>query len=220
MENGDNTITCGALNIDESRVPTTDELGRMQKESPLPPAMGFNNNSMGGKFQEGHNQGRYPTQTFVNSESANILDNQSGDRPSGKSNNNAEIGVTGNATPLRRGNLVSRDDSGGCSKILHKCDYENEEYNLYFYCPKVNSKERDGSKHPTIKPLSLITKLLQLFKTPNKQLVLDPFIGTGTTAIAAINNNIDFIGIEKEQKYVDTANKRIKEHLIQEKLFE
>jgi DNA modification methylase len=71
-----------------------------------------------------------------------------------------------------------------------------------------------------MKPLSLITKLLTLFKTPNEQIVIDTFIGTGTTAIAAINNNINFIGIEKEQKYVDIANERIKNHKIQGNLFE
>jgi site-specific DNA-methyltransferase (adenine-specific) len=50
--------------------------------------------------------------------------------------------------------------------------------------------------------------------------VLDPFMGSGTTAVACINTNRKFIGIELEQKYVEIANKRIKEALSQTKLQE
>ena len=208
-ELGDKTITCGALNIDGGRVPTNDELGRMQKSSPLPSEYGFNDNSMGGKFQGGSDLGRYPAQTFCNSDASEILDNQSGERPSGKSNNNAETGVSGNATPLRRGKLISRNDTGGCSKVLDKCDYENEEYDIYNYCPKVSSKERGDSKHPTMKPISLITKILKLFMTPNQQVVYDPFTGTGSTGIACVTHERNFIGSEISEEYCKIAEKRI-----------
>jgi len=40
--------------------------------------------------------------------------------------------------------------------------------------------------------------------------VLDPFVGSGTTAIAALNNNRNFIGIDSSQEYIDLANGRIK----------
>ena len=50
-------------------------------------------------------------------------------------------------------------------------------------------------------------------------IVLDPFIGSGTTALVALKNNRKFIGIELNPKYVEMANKRIKPYLEQQKLF-
>jgi site-specific DNA-methyltransferase (adenine-specific) len=64
--------------------------------------------------------------------------------------------------------------------------------------------------HPTQKPVALFEYLIKTY-TNEGDLVLDNCIGSGTTAIACINTNRHFIGIEKEQKYVDIANKRIKE---------
>jgi site-specific DNA-methyltransferase (adenine-specific) len=64
--------------------------------------------------------------------------------------------------------------------------------------------------HPTQKPVALFEYLIKTYTNEN-DLVLDNCIGSGTTAIACINTNRHFIGIEKEQKYVDIANKRIKE---------
>ena len=64
--------------------------------------------------------------------------------------------------------------------------------------------------HPTQKPVALYEYLIKTY-TNEGALVLDNCIGSGTTAIACINTNRHFIGIEKEQKYVDIANKRIKE---------
>ncbi|HPL94889.1 MAG TPA: site-specific DNA-methyltransferase [Paludibacteraceae bacterium] len=64
--------------------------------------------------------------------------------------------------------------------------------------------------HPTQKPVELFEYLIKTYTNEN-ELVLDNCIGSGTTAIACINTNRHFIGIEKEQKYVDIANKRIKE---------
>jgi len=52
----------------------------------------------------------------------------------------------------------------------------------------------------------------------NFDTILDPFLGGGTTAIACINQNRNFIGIEKEPKYFDIANKRIKEAQAQFRL--
>ncbi len=49
----------------------------------------------------------------------------------------------------------------------------------------------------------------KIIKSTSAQIILDPFMGSGTTAIAALKNNRSFIGIEQSQKYVDVANKRI-----------
>lgn len=64
--------------------------------------------------------------------------------------------------------------------------------------------------HNTQKPVSLIEYLIKTYTNENET-VLDFTIGSGTTAVACINTNRNFIGIEKEKKYVDIANKRIQE---------
>jgi DNA modification methylase len=212
---GDSTITCGALNIDGGRVPIDKIRDKSQLRTMVrgvkeeKDVWGINNNKVPETLQVVREDGRYPAQTFCNSDASELLDNQSGERPSGKSNNNAEVGVSGNATPLRRGKLVSRNDTGGCSKVLDRCDYENEEYDIYNYCPKVSSKERGDSKHPTMKPISLITKILKLFIIPNQQVVYDPFTGTGSTGIACVTHKRNFIGSEISEEYCKIAEKRI-----------
>ena len=62
--------------------------------------------------------------------------------------------------------------------------------------------------HPTQKPAPLFEYLIKTYTNENET-VLDNCIGSGTTAIACINSNRSFIGIEQEQKYVDIANERI-----------
>lgn len=64
--------------------------------------------------------------------------------------------------------------------------------------------------HPTVKPLKLIEKLLEL-SVPQEynHIVLDPFAGSGTTLLAAKMRGIDYLGIEINQDYVDIAKKRL-----------
>lgn len=63
--------------------------------------------------------------------------------------------------------------------------------------------------HPTVKPLKLMEYLCKLTRTPSGGVVLDPFMGSGTTGIACINTGRDFIGIEKESEYFEIAQRRI-----------
>ena len=63
--------------------------------------------------------------------------------------------------------------------------------------------------HPTVKPVELMKYLCRLV-TPKGGTVLDPFMGSGSTGMAAKDEGFDFIGIEKEQEYFDIANARIK----------
>ncbi|HAM40546.1 MAG TPA: hypothetical protein DCP69_04225 [Candidatus Omnitrophica bacterium] len=65
--------------------------------------------------------------------------------------------------------------------------------------------------HPTVKPLSLMRYLCRLTKTPTGGVVLDPFMGSGTTGCAAIMEGRDFIGIEKEPEYLAIAERRIRD---------
>ncbi len=62
----------------------------------------------------------------------------------------------------------------------------------------------------TNKPVELIENILK-HSSNEGGIILDPFLGSGTTAIAAINTGRFFIGIEKEPKYVDIARKRLED---------
>ena len=73
----------------------------------------------------------------------------------------------------------------------------------------VQPWEYSGNKeHPTEKAVSVIAPLVRSFSKPG-DLVLDPFSGSGTTAVAAALNGRDYIGIELEQKYCDLARRRL-----------
>lgn len=74
------------------------------------------------------------------------------------------------------------------------------------------SKQEDFTLHPTQKPVALFEYLIRTY-TNEGEIVLDNCIGSGTTAVAAINTNRQFIGIEREPEYVEIANKRIAEAL-------
>lgn len=78
----------------------------------------------------------------------------------------------------------------------------------FFYCPKCSKKDRDGSTHPTMKPTDLMAYLCRLV-TPPKGVVLDPFMGSGSTGKAAVREGFSFIGIDKEEEYVAIASKRL-----------
>ena len=110
----------------------------------------------------------------------------------------------------------------------------------YFYCPKTSKSERnqglvefddkqyshDGRKksienpyqrnksisknsHPTVKPVELMKYLCRLV-TPKGGTVLDPFMGSGSTGMAAKDEGFDFIGIEREKEYFEISKQRIK----------
>jgi site-specific DNA-methyltransferase (adenine-specific) len=73
-----------------------------------------------------------------------------------------------------------------------------------------------SNNHPTVKPVKLMEYLVRLV-TPNNGVCLDPFMGSGSTGVAARNLNRNFIGIEIDTDYFKIAEKRIKE--TQEPLF-
>ncbi len=84
--------------------------------------------------------------------------------------------------------------------------------------PLVQGKERirgkDGrASHPTQKPEELVRRTIIASSNPN-DVILDPFLGSGTTASVAKSLGRDWIGIEKEDKYIKMAEKRIKETSI------
>ena len=66
--------------------------------------------------------------------------------------------------------------------------------------------------HPTVKPTSLMEYLIKLV-TPVGGIVLDPFMGSGSTGKGAVRNGFDFIGIEREEEYIKIAEARIKNEI-------
>jgi site-specific DNA-methyltransferase (adenine-specific) len=81
----------------------------------------------------------------------------------------------------------------------------------FFYCAKVSGKERgEGNNHPTVKPIALMEYLIKLV-SKEEAIILDPFMGSGSTGIAAKKMNRSFIGIEMDEGYHTIASKRIGE---------
>lgn len=64
------------------------------------------------------------------------------------------------------------------------------------------------NKHPTVKSTSLMAYLIRLV-TPPGGTVLDPFMGSGSTGVAAIEEGMDFVGIEREVEYFEIAQMRL-----------
>ena len=251
MENGDNTITCSALNIDGNRVDfskneTDRRVGTDVKRGDSK-GLGENKSLWGGNdginkigVQMYKDGGRYPAQTFIDSQVAEKLDLQSGII---KSSNNRinKIGTpTDSPTSFGVANKEHEyNDTGGCSKILHKCDYEQIDFDLFIYQPKVSIKERNAgldtfedlkfnsdvpvpqraerpfnsvkNNHPTLKPIELNKKILKLFKTPNEQVIIYPFAGSGSEIIGGHKANFrNWFACEINDNYTKIANARIK----------
>jgi len=81
----------------------------------------------------------------------------------------------------------------------------------FFYCPKVSKSERNAgcdNKHPTVKPIDLMRYLCKLI-TPPGGIVLDPFMGSGSTGCAALLDGFKFIGMELDVEYFKIAESRI-----------
>lgn len=86
---------------------------------------------------------------------------------------------------------------------------------VYTHC--VNGPERDG-RHPTEKPRKLMAEIVADFTNPGET-ICDPFMGSGTTGIAAVQSERRFIGIELNPAYFDIACKRIEDAQRQGQLF-
>jgi site-specific DNA-methyltransferase (adenine-specific) len=99
--------------------------------------------------------------------------------------------------------------------------FDEPEYQKYFYAPRVTRKERgEYNDHPTPKPISLMRYLCRIF-SPKNGLVLDPFVGSGSTGIGALQEERNFLGIDMTEHYCDIAKRRIEDHCNDpvEKLF-
>ena len=78
-----------------------------------------------------------------------------------------------------------------------------------FYCAKASKKDRnEGNNHPTVKPTALMAYLCRLI-TPTGGVVLDPYMGSGSTGKAAVREGFSFVGCELDKDYFDIATARV-----------
>jgi site-specific DNA-methyltransferase (adenine-specific) len=79
--------------------------------------------------------------------------------------------------------------------------------------PRINESQKHqtllANNHPTVKPKALLSKILKLFKTPNNQVLLDPFMGSGSMGISAVETGFNYIGIELDSEYFEIAKSRV-----------
>lgn len=88
----------------------------------------------------------------------------------------------------------------------------------YMWNGMLRANGETRGDHPTQKPIGVMRWCLS--HIPNAQIVIDPFMGSGTTGVACVKENRSFIGIERETKYFDIACKRIEEAYKQPDFFQ
>lgn len=108
---------------------------------------------------------------------------------------------------------IIRIYSKGCA--LNKLDLEKDKSKTSYYSKyKVYSQIRGKQKlHPSQKPTEIIQEIIELSSNEN-DLILDPFMGSGTTGRVCLDTNRKFIGIELDGDYFNIAKNRIEEVLI------
>jgi len=219
----------GAINIDGCRVDTFQpgELDRLKARADTP-----RQDFTGGRLHSGaeytpkiiesgmSNKGRWPA-NLIHDGSQEVLDLF----PQTKSGSGIKKKATGTANGIFNINKIDGEylngDSGSAAR--------------FFYCAKASRAERemgmegqlDGqpirwnkagkwtndttpakNNHPTVKPIKLMRYLCKLV-TPPGGIILDPFMGSGSTGKAALMEGFRFIGIELEKEYTAIAEKRI-----------
>jgi len=115
--------------------------------------------------------------------------------------------MTPSAPRVSRALKEAQDRSSGVYQKTKKLAYEHEGH----YPTSILPFKKEGggkSRHPTQKPAALFEYLVKMFSY-SQEVVFDPFIGSGTSAIAAINAGRYYIGFESNQEYFDIAMQRI-----------
>lgn len=149
-----------------------------------------------------HQAGRWPTNVVLDNAAANALDEQSGISTStqGARRGQGANGYAGGALGAQAQDC-GRGDSGGASRFFPVFHWEAK-------APTSERPKVNGVAHPTVKPLALMRWLVRLV-TPLNGVVLDPFLGSGTTAQAARAEGFRCIGIERETAHLDLIRARL-----------
>ncbi len=226
----------GGINIEDCRIGT--EGGETHKGGTLGTESGIYGKAQGCE-QDLIPRGRFPANIILDEKAGKMLDEQSGDCFVSGS---AKLGKP-HTGGHKQGFLVapqlsnlSPNDKGGASRFFYCAKASKSERNLG--CENLEEQQQDASRkegnpggdnprnrgvhlrknnHPTVKPIKLMEYLIKLVSKEGAT-ILDPFGGSGTTAIACLKLNRDFILIEKEEEYIKIAKARIKPFMEQTKL--
>jgi len=144
--------------------------------------------------------GRWPANVVLDDEAARLLDEQSGERKSGGKSGASYFQATKAVNCYGDGLCGATprfSDTGGASR--------------FFYCAKASRRDRgEGNTHPTVKPARLLEWLIRLVSRKGG-LILDPFMGSGTTGVACRQAGRRFLGNEKDPAYFAICEQRIAE---------
>jgi site-specific DNA-methyltransferase (adenine-specific) len=179
----------GALNIDASRVGTDERTYAPKGTTTNASMIRVAEDRVGMPGAEVTVQGRWPA-NVVHDGSDEVV----GAFPDSKGQQ-GDLNATGRSRPSKTcyGDMAAplshaaRNDSGSAAR--------------FFYSAKASKADRNGSKHPTVKKISLMEWLCTLI-TPPGGTILDPFGGSGTTAVAATNRGFCVVLCEREAEYV------------------
>lgn len=171
--------------------------------------------------------GRWPANLILDEEAAEVLDEQSGELASGSRKAGVRKGMGFHGADGDGGPEIV-GSNGGASRFFYVAkasksernkgldDFPDVKASVGDERPSGQSMERlDGrapaytkNHHPTVKPIKLMTYLCRLI-TPPGGTVLDPFMGSGSTGVAATQEGFGFIGIEREPSYFEICKARI-----------
>ena len=222
----------GGINIDESRIGMTEE--DLQKTDRVGTIDKTKYDGIYGSYGKGeykpNQQGRFPANIIFDEEAGKILDEQSGNRPGCTSPSDA-IGSDSIFRPnqgayQKQGPIYG--DNGGASRFFYcpKTSKTDRNEGLDGFEEKrkshITSQNFENAltgggntrnpysknNHPTVKPTDLMLYLIRLV-TPKGGTTLDPFMGSGSTGKAAVRGGFDFVGIEREEEYMEIAEARI-----------
>ena len=170
-------------------------------------------------------QGRFPANIIFDEEAGKILDEQSGTSKSlggtGKITLDSSVNLGGG------NNYFNYGDTGGASRFFYcpkaskkdrndGCDeLEEKTVNIAAATRPAKGEEYASERvissknhHPTVKPTDLMAYLVRMV-TPKGGTVLDPFMGSGSTGKASVREGFNFVGIEREDEYMEIARTRI-----------
>ena len=207
----------GALNIDGCRVEGPIELDRIQavgtgKGREAANADGSAMLGIGGVKAAPHPAGRWPANVIHDGseEVVSLFPQSNGTEESNRPFFN--YGDSGSAARFFYTTKADRAErESGCYDVTpQKRDDSRQEGNPGGDNPRNRGVHERGNNHPTVKPVDLMRYLVRLV-TPPGGVVLDTFMGSGSTGVAAMFEGMDFIGIDNKAEYAEIAEKRIRE---------